>query len=115
MLAYYERVQKARAEKELTENKNSTEGRVVRVDAAVSEKKSSGLSFTQKHELEKIPARVEDLEDKISALDEKLNDPSIYTDGGATAKEISDERAKLVEELDALYSRWEELEMLSEE
>ena len=115
VLAYYERVQKARAEKELTENKNSTEGRVVRVDAAVSEKKSSGLSFTQKHELEKIPARVEDLEDKISALDEKLNDPSIYTDGGATAKEISDERAKLVEELDALYSRWEELEMLSEE
>ncbi|WP_295364378.1 ATP-binding cassette domain-containing protein [uncultured Succinivibrio sp.] len=115
VLAYYERVQKARAEKELTENKNSTEGRVVRVDAAVSEKKSSGLSFTQKHELEKIPSRVEDLEDKISALDEKLNDPSIYTDGGATAKEISDERAKLVEELDALYSRWEELEMLSEE
>ncbi len=115
VLAYYERVQKARAEKELTENKNSIEGRVVRVDAAVSEKKSSGLSFTQKHELEKIPARVEDLEDKISALDEKLNDPSIYTDGGATAKEISDERAKLVEELDALYSRWEELEMLSEE
>lgn len=115
VLAYYERVQKARAEKELTENKNSTEGRVVRVDAAVSEKKSSGLSFTQKHELEKIPARVEDLEDKISALDEKLNDPSIYTDGGATAKEISDERSKLVEELDALYSRWEELEMLSEE
>lgn len=115
VLAYYERVQKARAEKELTENKNSTEGRVVRVDAAVSEKKSSGLSFTQKHELEKIPARVEDLEDKISALDEKLNDPSIYTDGGATAKEISDERSKLVEELDALYSRWEELELLSEE
>ena len=115
VLAYYERVQKARAEKELTETKNSTEGRVVRVDAAVSEKKSSGLSFTQKHELEKIPSRVEDLEDKISALDEKLNDPSIYTDGGATAKEISDERAKLVEELDALYSRWEELEMLSEE
>lgn len=115
VLAYYERVQKARAEKELIENKNSTEGRVVRVDAAVSEKKSSGLSFTQKHELEKIPSRVEDLEDKISALDEKLNDPSIYTDGGATAKEISDERAKLVEELDALYSRWEELEMLSEE
>lgn len=115
VLAYYERVQKARAEKELTENKNSTEGRVVRVDAAVSEKKSSGLSFTQKHELEKIPARVEDLEDKISALDEKLNDPSIYTDGGATAKEISDERSKLVEELNALYSRWEELEMLSEE
>ena len=115
VLAYYERVQKARAEKELTENKNSTEGRVVRVDAAVPEKKSSGLSFTQKHEFEKIPARVEDLEDKISALDEKLNDPSIYTDGGATAKEISDERSKLVEELDALYSRWEELEMLSEE
>ncbi|WP_295351739.1 ATP-binding cassette domain-containing protein [uncultured Succinivibrio sp.] len=115
VLAYYERVQKARAEKELTETKNSTEGRVVRVDAAVSEKKSSGLSFTQKHELEKIPSRVEDLEDKISALDEKLNDPSIYTDGGSTAKEISDERAKLVEELDALYSRWEELEMLSEE
>lgn len=115
VLSYYERVQRDKAEKELAANKSSTEGRVVRVDAGVSEKKNSGLSFTQKHELEKIPAKVEALEEKISVLDEKLNDPSIYTDGGATAKEISDERAKLVEELDALYERWEELELLSED
>lgn len=115
VLSYYERVQRDKAEKELAANKSSTEGRVVRVDAGVSEKKNSGLSFTQKHELEKIPAKVEALEEKISGLDEKLNDPSIYTDGGATAKEISDERSKLVEELDALYERWEELELLSED
>ena len=114
VLAYYERVQKDREEKALLD-KQDNEGRVVRVDVAVREKKSSGLSFTQKHELEKIPAKVETLEDKISGLDEKLNDPSIYADGGASAKEISDERTKLVEELDALYARWEELEMLSEE
>ena len=114
VLAYYERVQKDREEKALLD-KQDNEGRVVRVDVAVREKKSSGLSFTQKHELEKIPAKVEALEDKISGLDEKLNDPSIYADGGASAKEISDERTKLVEELDALYARWEELEMLSEE
>lgn len=114
VLAYYERVQKDREEKELLE-KQDNEGRVVRVDVAVREKKTSGLSFTQKHELEKIPAKVEALEEKISGLDEKLNDPSIYADGGASAKEISDERTKLVEELDALYARWEELEMLSEE
>ncbi|SKA68287.1 ATP-binding cassette, subfamily F, uup [Succinivibrio dextrinosolvens DSM 3072] len=114
VLAYYERVQKDREEKELLD-KQDNEGRVVRVDVAVREKKTSGLSFTQKHELEKIPAKVEALEEKISVLDEKLNDPSIYADGGASAKEISDERTKLVEELDALYARWEELEMLSEE
>ena len=114
VLAYYERVQKDREEKALLD-KQDNEGRVVRVDVAVREKKSSGLSFTQKHELEKIPAKVEALEEKISGLDEKLNDPSIYADGGASAKEISDERTKLVEELDALYARWEELEMLSEE
>lgn len=114
VLAYYERVQKDREEKALLD-KQDNEGRVVRVDGAVREKKSSGLSFTQKHELEKIPAKVEALEEKISGLDEKLNDPSIYADGGASAKEISDERTKLVEELDALYARWEELEMLSEE
>ncbi len=114
VLAYYERVQKDREEKALLE-KQDNEGRVVRVDVAVREKKTSGLSFTQKHELEKIPAKVEALEEKISGLDEKLNDPSIYADGGASAKEISDERTKLVEELDALYARWEELEMLSEE
>jgi ATP-binding cassette subfamily F protein uup len=114
VLAYYERVQKDREEKALLD-KQDNEGRIVRVDVAVREKKSSGLSFTQKHELEKIPAKVEALEEKISGLDEKLNDPSIYADGGASAKEISDERTKLVEELDALYARWEELEMLSEE
>lgn len=114
VLAYYERVQKDKEEKALLD-KQDNEGRVVRVDVAVREKKTSGLSFTQKHELEKIPAKVEALEEKISVLDEKLNDPSIYADGGASAKEISDERTKLVEELDALYARWEELEMLSEE
>ncbi|MBE6422958.1 ATP-binding cassette domain-containing protein [Succinivibrio dextrinosolvens] len=114
VLAYYERVQKDKEEKALLD-KQDNEGRVVRVDVAVREKKTSGLSFTQKHELEKIPAKVEALEEKISVLDEKLNDPSIYADGGARAKEISDERTKLVEELDALYARWEELEMLSEE
>jgi len=114
VLAYYERVQKDKEEKALLD-KQDNEGRVVRVDVAVREKKTSGLSFTQKHELEKIPAKVEALEEKISVLDEKLNDPSIYADGGASAKEISDERIKLVEELDALYARWEELEMLSEE
>jgi ATP-binding cassette subfamily F protein uup len=114
VLAYYERVQKDKEEKALLD-KQDNEGRVVRVDVAVREKKTTGLSFTQKHELEKIPAKVEALEEKISVLDEKLNDPSIYADGGASAKEISDERTKLVEELDALYARWEELEMLSEE
>lgn len=118
VLNYYERVRKANEQKTLAEassKKESLEGKMVRVDVNVKPNKGSGLSFTQKHELEDLPAKVEALEEQISSIDEQMNDPALYSDGGAKAKEISDKRTLLVEKLDQMYSRWEELELLSEE
>ena len=58
-----------------------------------------------------MPQKVEDLESQIAAVDVKIADPAIYSDGGVKAKGLTLERAKLQERLDALYTRWEELEM----
>ncbi len=118
VLNYYERVRKANEQKALADassKKDSLDGKMVRVDVNVKSNKGSGLSFTQKHELEDLPAKVEALEEQIALIDEQMNDPSLYSDGGVKAKEISDKRTVLVEKLDNMYSRWEELEMLSEE
>ena len=106
VLAYYQRIKK-----EDTVKKAQT---VQKKENEKKEKSSkSGLSFTQKHELEQLPLKVEKLEEEISILDEELNNPDTYSDGGQKARELNEKRASLQSKLDELYSRWEELELLN--
>lgn len=106
VLAYYQRIKK-----EDTVKKAQT---VQKKENEKKEKSSkSGLSFTQKHELEQLPLKVEKLEEEISILDEELNNPDTYSDGGQKARDLNEKRASLQSKLDELYSRWEELELLN--
>ena len=105
VVAYYERTGK----KDKTEEKISAAG-LDRKDKKDKPKKS-GLTYSESFELKDLPQKVEDLESQIAAVDVKIADPAIYSDGGVKAKELTLERAKLQERLDALYTRWEELEM----
>lgn len=106
VLAYYQRIKK-----EDTVKKAQT---VQKKENEKKEKSSkSGLSFTQKHELEQLPLKVEKLEEEISILDEELNNPDTYSDGGQKARELNEKRSSLQSKLDELYSRWEELELLN--
>ena len=116
VLDYYKRIgkdesNKAVANKETKENNSKS---VQRSDSkAPKTETKTKLSFTQKHELEELPSKVEALEEELSALDEKLNSPDLYTDDGTKAREVSEERSKVQAQLDKLYERWEELESLN--
>lgn len=106
VLAYYQRIKKDDSDKKVLN--------VQKKDNVKKEKSSKlGLSFTQKHELEQLPSKVEKLEEQIGALDEELNSPDTYSDGGEKARELNEKRSSLQKELDELYSRWEELELLN--
>ena len=116
VLDYYKRIgkdesNKAVANKETKENNSKS---VQRSDSkAPKTETKTKLSFTQKHELEELPSKVEALEEELSALDEKLNSPDLYTDDGTKTREVSEERSKVQAQLDKLYERWEELESLN--
>ena len=105
VVAYYER----------TGKNSKAEEKTTTTDPKNKEKKDkpkkSGLTYSESFELKDLPQKVEDIESKIAAVDAKIADPAIYSDGGVKAKELTLERSALQEQLDALYARWEELEM----
>ena len=111
VLSYYARMQRDSTDKQR------------RADPAVAQEKTpevqksrparSGLSFTQQHELELLPSKVEELEAQIAQLDDKLASSELYKDGPEEAVRIQKQRQESQEKLDALYARWEELESLS--
>ncbi len=111
VLSYYARTQRDSTDKQR------------RADPAVAQEKTpevqksrparSGLSFTQQHELELLPSKVEELEAQIAQLDDKLASSELYKDGPEEAVRIQKQRQESQEKLDALYARWEELESLS--
>ena len=112
VLAYYRRVELENASKNTAVTKTSVkegkEGK--RAAPAVNDKK--GLSFTQKHELEQLPDKIDELEQALSQLDEKIADPALYQDGSDKVKEVMQKRDELQSALDDLYSKWEELSAL---
>lgn len=109
VLAYYKRIE---AQKQTLDSlkKESKEKESKNINK--ESKGNKKISFTQMHELEQIPEKIEKLEAQIALLDEKIADPSIYQQGGDKVKEIMQEREKTQESLDLLYARWEELSLL---
>ncbi|ADH87090.1 ATP-binding cassette domain-containing protein [Desulfurivibrio alkaliphilus] len=74
------------------------------------ERQPAGLSFTEKHELAELPAKLEALEAEQEELSAALAEPDFYR---RPAEEITDHQQRLQalqEKLEAAYQRWEELE-----
>ncbi len=119
VLAYYERISK-NVECQTKENsqkdiKNSEQSSRTGTEKTDNSKKKKGLTFTQKHELKELPDKVEKLEADIALLDEQLSDPALFADGPEKSIEVTNKRNKAQEELDKLYARWEELELINGE
>ncbi len=70
-----------------------------------------GLSFTEKHRLEALPAEIERLEAEIAKLGEYLSDPALFTEQPAKFAKASE---ALVERHAALSAAEEEWMMLEE-
>ena len=78
---------------------------------AVSNKpKSVKLSYKEQRELEQLPQLLEDLEEKITALQTEIGDPNFFQQShdvtDAKLKALADAEA----ELETAFMRWEELE-----
>ncbi len=83
--------------------------------AAAPAKAKGRLSFKQKHALETIPGRIDELRAKQAVLQKKIDDPAFYTkDPNGFARATTDYGA-LQQKIDGLEQEWLELEMLREE
>jgi ATP-binding cassette subfamily F protein uup len=73
---------------------------------------SRKLSFKEKKELEALPARIEEAEQQLAELHEKMASPEFYR---SQAEEIAAAAAKLETletDLEEMYDRWQQLEAI---
>lgn len=68
------------------------------------------LSYKDQRELDRLPAEIETLADKISALEAALGDPELFARDSARFTRLSTALAKTQEQLAAREERWLELE-----
>jgi ATP-binding cassette subfamily F protein uup len=71
---------------------------------------STKLSYKDTRELEAIPARIQTLEDEVSALHARLADPAFYQQGGEAIAAAKDRLTQAELDLEQAYARWEDLE-----
>ncbi len=68
------------------------------------------LSYKEKHELEALPGRIEQLEAEQTSLQEQLSDPELYRTGGADVGTYKTRLEALEGELEEAYQRWAALD-----
>ena len=73
------------------------------------------LSFKDKHALETLPARMEQLEAEVGALQEKLSDPGLYSRDPEAFSAATEELEAATTALAEAEEEWLRLEMLREE
>jgi ATP-binding cassette subfamily F protein uup len=83
------------------------------ITAATQKKKK--LSFKEQQELKNLPALIEQLENKQTALAKQIAEPSFYKQDAKTVAKTLDELKALESTLEQTYARWDELEAQSEE
>jgi ATP-binding cassette subfamily F protein uup len=81
----------------------------------VREKKLSvrKLTFKERLELEQLPGKIEALEEELEQLREKMADPDFYKTDGALIKDAVSRMEVLEPQLEEIYGRWEQLELLN--
>lgn len=72
--------------------------------------KKQGLSFTEKHRLEALPAEIERLEAEIGKLEQLMSDPELFTREPVKFKKASEALVERQQKLAASEEEWLELE-----
>ncbi|MDH3454388.1 MAG: ABC transporter ATP-binding protein, partial [Desulfuromonadales bacterium] len=76
--------------------------------------RSRKLTFKEKHELEALPLRIDELETEVAELHAKMADPAFYRSAGTQVATTTARLETVEAELAATYARWEELDSLSD-
>ncbi len=95
-------------------NKEVTEHESKSSDKNITPRKKSGLSYSEKLELERLPKKVEELEACLHEIDAAFEDASLFSDDEKLLKKMQ-ERKDMEAQIEALYARWESLEQKSSE
>ena len=74
-----------------------------------SAKKAVKLSYKIQRELDELPGKIEQLEEKKTSIEEQLADSSVFTDA-IKLQEVQTQYTEIQSQLSNAYSRWEELE-----
>lgn len=74
----------------------------------------SGLSFTEKHRLEALPAEMARLEAEIAKLEELMSDPTLYSDNPVKFQKATDALVERNEKLQDAEAEWLMLEEKAE-
>lgn len=77
--------------------------------------KTKKLTFTQKHQLEKLPSQIEVLENEAKVLENKLNDPVLYQEDSKKFNEYALKLTELKNKIEEAENLWLELQLLAEE
>ncbi|SIN96807.1 ABC-F family ATP-binding cassette domain-containing protein [Vannielia litorea] len=80
------------------------------VEPALQKRKANGLSFTEKHRLEALPAEIERLEAEIGKLTELMSDPELYSREPAKFKKATEALTERQQKLAAAEEEWLTLE-----
>ncbi|PID37441.1 MAG: elongation factor 3 [Rhodobacterales bacterium] len=80
-----------------------------RVEKPAAKAEKIGLSFTEKHRLEELPALMERLEAEIAKLEEFLADPTLFSDAPAKFQKASEALVERQQALAAAEEEWLDL------
>lgn len=81
--------------------------------AAVAEKPAPArkkLSYKDQRELEQLPARIEQLEADLDAVQTRMSDPDFYKGEPADISAAQARQSELEQQLEVAFSRWDELD-----
>ncbi|MEL6959477.1 MAG: ATP-binding cassette domain-containing protein [Pseudomonadota bacterium] len=84
--------------------------KAAKAEAAKPKAQKSGLSFTEKHRLEALPAEIERLEAEIAKLETLMADPELFTREPVKFQKATDALVERQEKLSAAEEEWLTLE-----
>ncbi len=94
-------------------NKNNSNNKEKSKEDWKKQKELAAKKNKLKREFEKVEASIEELEDKLSIVDSELANPE-YATNSAKLNELMTSKESINNELEPLYSKWEELSLLME-
>ena len=68
------------------------------------------LSYKAQRELDALPGRIDELEQRQQALEHTMSEPEFYQQDHSRIKDVSDQLEAVQAELEAAFERWAELE-----
>jgi ABC transport system ATP-binding/permease protein len=68
------------------------------------------LSYKERQEWTMLPGKIEELEQELHELQERLGDPSFFQGDAQEIRVVSQRAGKIPEEIDTIFERWGELD-----